>query len=846
MGKATVLSGGTDGLYTIRPVYNTAPLDRLIADLTKAKAEQLTLLGRATETLNLLESETEIARRAMNAVINQWQQDLLNTENPPPIVPPTEDDPETGQPWEPQDKAQYGPLEDAINAARTAAGKSTLTRDDDLDFAARRHAWDMSGRRLMGHIGSDKSVPTSRIAATGYQADFAVELVACGAFTAESAAAQWTINSASSIYSDTATQLGVAYTYSTSHPATHLWVALLAHPDPDPDPSPPTVTYPDDPAQKTAREQEAGLEKIEPPKTKVLAQPAKLTDVVRKFGIAAGKEAAARKELAKLLAEYDQNNRKLDELEALKTGHESESIPAWCADLSEELAAGTLVDTFEPPGFRDGDRLHIAPYQSSPQSWAASEVGKLRDAPTMTDSAVLYAYLIEPGHYKWRPLWRYAEITAIQSGADTCNLTLESVNARSVESETLSLNSASTLSAVPIAYMSCNSAAFEVGDRVIVLFEGQDRAHPKVIGFASNPRDCGGWIESFDAAVYDLGANEVAAWTGLLIPSGDGWPISNTVPYTGATGLRFQEWLTDYADYLTAPLVRAYWGGGNYYSDTVDTTTYTGNLSVYVTGNHHKMIVADYGENDTGTGYAGDGDLLVSTSLSSVPRRYCSSIIFPDDCRDFLVNGEASFDFPIWLDWDTLEVQFTISADVGLYGGYYQCWLQLFFWAGFSIYDVIGISDQAHMGLYGVSWDANPIGTSMAFVPFNLGDSTGDNTGSVNHERYLNYEITHDYDHHIWSNNNPSPYDLGHAHAPVGYRYYCVYDPTIASNLTRPLDGLLSYEVASGINARHTFKVPRALIDPGHTIDAVQVARQGYGNRGRITLHSIRFYKDEA
>lgn len=846
MGKATVLSGGTDGLYTIRPVYNTEPLDRLIADLTTARAEQLTLLGRATETLNLLESETEIARRAMNEVIRQWQQDLLNTENPPPIEPPTEDDPLTGLPWDPPDSAQYGPLEDAINAARTGAGKSTLTRDDDLDSAARRHAWDMSGHRLMGHIGSDKSVPTSRVAFTGYQADFVVELVACGSFTAESAVNQWAINSASPIYSDSATQLGVAYTYSSGHPATHLWVALLANPDPDPDPSPPTVTYLDDPAQKTAREQEAGMEKIEPPKTEVLSQPDKLTDVVRKFGIAAGKEAAARKELAKLLAEYDQNNRKLDELEALKTGHESESISAWCADLSEEITAGTLVDTFEPPGFRDGDRLHIAPYQSSPQSWSASEVGKLRDAPTMTDAAVLYAYLIEPGHYKWRPLWRYAEITEIQSGADTCNLTLEAVNARTVESETLSLNSESTLSAVPIAYMSCNSAAFEVGDRVIVLFEGQNRAHPKVIGFASNPRDCGGWIESFDAAVYDLGANEVAAWTGLLVPSGDGWPISNTVPYTGATGIRFQEWLTDYADYLTAPLVRAYWGGGNYYSDTVDTTTYTGNLSVYVTGNHHKMIVADYGENDTGTGYAGDGDLLVSTSLSSVPRRYCSAIIFPDDCRDFLVNGEASFDFQIWLDWDTLEVQFTISADVGFYGGLSQCWLQLFFWAGFSIYDVVGISDQAHMGLYGVSWDANPIGTSMAFVPFNLGDSTGDNTGSVNHERYLNYEITHDYDHYIWSNNNPSPYDLGHAHAPVGYRYYCVYDPTIASNLTRPLDGLPSYEVADGINARHTFKIPRTLIDPGHTINAVQVARQGYGNRGRITLHSIRFYKDGA
>lgn len=99
MGRATILSGGTDGLYTIRPEYNNAPLDKLIADLTAAKDAALPVLGRATLTLSLLEDETEIARAAMNQVINQWQQDLLNAGNPPPLEPPTEDDLETGMPW---------------------------------------------------------------------------------------------------------------------------------------------------------------------------------------------------------------------------------------------------------------------------------------------------------------------------------------------------------------------------------------------------------------------------------------------------------------------------------------------------------------------------------------------------------------------------------------------------------------------------------------------------------------------------------------------------------------------------------------------------------------------------
>lgn len=43
---------------------------------------------------------------------------------------------------------------------------------------------------------------------------------------------------------------------------------------------------------------------------------------------------------------------------------------------------------------------------------------------------------------------------------------------------------------VPIEYMSCNAAAFQDGDEVIVEFENQDWKQPKVIGFRDEPIDC--------------------------------------------------------------------------------------------------------------------------------------------------------------------------------------------------------------------------------------------------------------------------------------------------------------------------------------------------------------------
>ncbi len=104
MGKAIITHATGDGLYKARPLYDLTRLNKELDKLNKDQSEYYALLGKAVLSLSLLEDETEIARRAMNEVIRQWQQDLLKTENPPPIEPPTEDDPLTGLPWDPPDR----------------------------------------------------------------------------------------------------------------------------------------------------------------------------------------------------------------------------------------------------------------------------------------------------------------------------------------------------------------------------------------------------------------------------------------------------------------------------------------------------------------------------------------------------------------------------------------------------------------------------------------------------------------------------------------------------------------------------------------------------------------------
>ena len=47
-----------------------------------------------------------------------------------------------------------------------------------------------------------------------------------------------------------------------------------------------------------------------------------------------------------------------------------------------------------------------------------------------------------------------------------------------------------TLADVPIWYPPCNGAVFQIGDEVLLWFDGWTRAKPKVIGFRREPKPC--------------------------------------------------------------------------------------------------------------------------------------------------------------------------------------------------------------------------------------------------------------------------------------------------------------------------------------------------------------------
>jgi hypothetical protein len=102
-------------------------------------------------------------------------------------------------------------------------------------------------------------------------------------------------------------------------------------------------------------------------------------------------------------------------------------------------------------------------------------------------SGFFYNLAMLPGWQKWKPLFRYASIDSIDSENNEADLTLSGEKS---SQQNLDINQATTISGVPIEYMDCNSAAFEAGDEVLLMFSGNDWSAPKVIGFKENPKPC--------------------------------------------------------------------------------------------------------------------------------------------------------------------------------------------------------------------------------------------------------------------------------------------------------------------------------------------------------------------
>lgn len=271
----------------------------------------------------------------------------------------------------------------------------------------------------------------------------------------------------------------------------------------------------DSTAAELAREQGISLNKIPLPIIETY-EPEALVAAAAAYALAVRKVQAAEKAVAKIKADQVARDQRIAVLQAALAAVTDVEIDCWCANYTDELSPGAAVKTMEVPGHWSDEpflrasilyenttkqktalwyerSINIAPGASG---WPAH--GELVPSESMTDAAVFYNAAMEPGHLKWKPLWRYGVLLTNQdfhTATNTCAVQLTDAEARVLpeDENELDLNGFSEdeiLTNVPISYPPCNGSVFEEGDAVLVLFEGQDRDHPKVIGFRREPKKC--------------------------------------------------------------------------------------------------------------------------------------------------------------------------------------------------------------------------------------------------------------------------------------------------------------------------------------------------------------------
>jgi len=185
-----------------------------------------------------------------------------------------------------------------------------------------------------------------------------------------------------------------------------------------------------------------------------------------------------RDQIAALKFERANWRRKLTALTNLPTKVQRQ---AWCVDFTEDIPALAYSATCDIPG--DPNLVLLAP---GGRAWQASD-GEFRARELLSPAQAFVNTAVYPGWQKWKPTYRWGTITAVDYAANRVNVALFDQKS---DAQRLPVNQSATLSNVVVAYMDCDSAIFNVDDRVVVEFQGQNWASPRVIGFLDNPRPC--------------------------------------------------------------------------------------------------------------------------------------------------------------------------------------------------------------------------------------------------------------------------------------------------------------------------------------------------------------------
>jgi len=170
------------------------------------------------------------------------------------------------------------------------------------------------------------------------------------------------------------------------------------------------------------------------------------------------------------------------ELQTLLNNLENDERSIWCADLSTNFPASGMVQTMEIKG----EPSHIMVVPRSP-GHSTLDAGQLSPIMGMSSPQAALNFAVHPGWQKWMPTHRIGIITDINYSRHTASVDMDNTVSHY---QGLPINQSESLSGVPIWYMNCRSMPFEVGDRVVVEFQGQSQASPRIIGFETWPRTC--------------------------------------------------------------------------------------------------------------------------------------------------------------------------------------------------------------------------------------------------------------------------------------------------------------------------------------------------------------------
>jgi len=224
---------------------------------------------------------------------------------------------------------------------------------------------------------------------------------------------------------------------------------------------------------------------------------------------------------------------KIERAQAIKDKTRWESLvleqerSVWCADATDDAAPGEAA-TIEIPGeYGDASTsIVIAPGAPAPVASRGAIVAR----EVQTGPQAFFNAAILPGWQKFKPTYRAGTITALNRSLDQADVDLDA--ARS-SAQQLDINRSESLSAVPVQYMTCNAAAFEVGDRVVIEFQGQDWDSPRVIGFVERPKRCERIVISRTGSRIEERYSEVLGTYEVAVPYNTEWMVFE--PASGAT-----------------------------------------------------------------------------------------------------------------------------------------------------------------------------------------------------------------------------------------------------------------------------------------------------------------------